>query len=75
MKKIFYSIMMAATMLLASCGGNATSTERVATDSIADTVATAVVPCAATEALPCAAPGPDAGGKVATEVVADSVAE
>lgn len=75
MKKIFYSIMMAATMLLASCGGNATSAERVATDSIADTVATAVVPCAATEVLPCAAPGPDAGGKVATEVVADSVAE
>lgn len=70
MKKIFYSIMMAATMLLASCGGKTTTaTEHVATDSIADTVATAVVPCAATEVLPCAAPGPDAGGKVATEVV------
>lgn len=74
MKKIF----MIATMLiaLASCGGSTTSTaDRVATDSIADTVATAVVPCAATEVLPCAAPGPDAGGKVATEVVADSVAK
>jgi hypothetical protein len=76
MKKIFYSIMMAATMLLASCGGKTTATtDTVATDSICDSVATAVVPCAATEVLPAAAPGPDAGGKVATEVVADSVAE
>lgn len=68
MKKIF----MIATMLVAlcACGGNSTTTtEKVATDSIADTVATAVVPCAATEVLPCAAPGPDAGGNVATEVV------
>lgn len=77
MKKTIYSMFIAATMLLASCGGStATDTaDRVATDSIADTVATAVVPCAATEALPCAAPGPDAGGKVATEVVEDSVAK
>lgn len=73
MKKTIYSIMMVATMLLASCGGNsATSTERVATDSISEDVATAVVPQAATEVLPCAAPGPDAGGKVATEVIPDS---
>lgn len=77
MKKTIYSMFIAATMLLASCGGSTTTdtTDRVATDSIADTVATAVVPCAATEVLPCAAPGPDAGGKVATEVVADSVAK
>ncbi len=30
---------------------------------------TEIVPAAATEVLPAAAPGPDAGGKVATEVV------
>ena len=75
MKKTIYSMFIAATMLLASCGGNSntTSTEKVATDYIADTVATAVVPAAATEVLPVAAPGSDAGGKVATEVSPDSV--
>ena len=75
MKKTIYSMFIAATMLLASCGGNSntTSTEKVATDYIADTVATAVVPAAATEVLPVAAPGSDAGGKVATEVIPDSV--
>ena len=76
MKKTIYSMFIAATMLLASCGGNATNTTttttRVATDYIADSVATAVVPQAATEVIPCAAPGPDAGGKVATEVIPDS---
>ena len=40
MKKIFYSIMIVATVMLASCGGNAASTETPATDSIADTVVT-----------------------------------
>ena len=73
MRKTIYSIMMVATMMLASCGGKGTTAERVATDSIADSVATAVVPQAATEVLPCAAPGPDAGGQVATEVITDSV--
>ena len=75
MKKTIYSMFVAATMLLASCGGdatNTTTTTRVATDYIADSVATAVVPQAATEVIPCAAPGPDAGGKVATEVIPDS---
>ena len=74
MKKTIYSMFIAATMLLASCGGDntTTSTEKVATDYIADSVATAVVPQAATEVIPCAAPGPDAGGKVATEVIPDS---
>ena len=74
MKKTIYSMFVAATMLLASCGGNATNTTttRVATDYIADSVATAVVPQAATEVIPCAAPGSDAGGKVATEVIPDS---
>ena len=75
MKKTIYSMFIVATLLLASCGDNSntTSTEKVATDYIADSVATAVVPQAATEVLPCAAPGPDAGGKVATEVITDSV--
>lgn len=36
------------------------------------TVATEIVPAAATDVLPVAAPGPDAGGKVATEVIPDS---
>ena len=31
-------------------------------------VATDIVPAAATEVIPAAAPGPDAGGKVATDV-------
>lgn len=53
MKKTIYSMFIAATMLLASCGGNSntTSTEKVATDSIADTVATEVVPETATEVI------------------------
>jgi PBP1b-binding outer membrane lipoprotein LpoB len=74
MKKTIYSMFIAATMLLASCGGDntTTSTESVATDYISEEVATAVVPQAATEVIPCAAPGPDAGGKVATEVIPDS---
>ena len=67
MKKFFYVAVLA--LACASCGGNTTPTERVATDSIADSVATAVVPQAATEVIPAAAPGPDAGGKVATEVI------
>ena len=67
MKKFFYVAVLA--IACASCGGNTTPAERVATDSIADSVATAVVPAAATEVIPCAAPGPDAGGTLATEVV------
>ena len=53
MKKTIYSMFISATMLIASCGGNSnnTSTEKVATDSIADTVATAVVPTEATEVI------------------------
>ena len=65
MKKFFYVAVLA--IACASCG-NATK-ERVATDSIDESVATAVVPAAATEVIPAAAPGPDAGGKVATEVI------
>ena len=68
MKKFFYVAVLA--LAFASCGNKTTATpERVATDSIDESVATAVVPAAATEVLPAAAPGPDAGGKVATEVV------
>lgn len=72
MRKFLSIAIMALAMTFVSCGKNAESNERVATDSITDTVATAVVPQAATEVIPCAAPGPDAGGKVATEVIADS---
>ena len=61
MKRLI-AFLTAAIMVvsLASCGGNntTTSTEKVATDYIADTVATAVVPAAATEVIPAAAPGP-----------------
>ena len=67
MKKFFYVAVLALACV--ACGGNNTpAVERVATDSIDESVATAVVPQAATEVLPAAAPGPDAGGKVATEV-------
>ena len=65
MKKFFYVAVLAIAMV--SCC-NAEKNEKVATDYICDSVATAVVPAAATEVIPAAAPGPDAGGKVATEV-------
>ncbi len=67
MRKTIYSIMMVATMMLASCGGKCTTTECVATDSIADSVVTEVVPQVATEVLP------DTAVQVATEVIPDSV--
>ena len=43
----------------------------VATEVLPEVVemGTEIVPAAATEVLPAAAPGPDAGGKVATEVI------
>ena len=69
MRKTIYSIMMVVTMMLASCGGKCTTTDCVATDSIADSVATEVVPQVATEVLP----GTDTAGQVATEVIPDSV--
>ncbi len=65
MKKFFYVAVLALAMT--SCGGNA-SNEEAAKECI-DNIATEVVPAAATEVIPAAAPGPDAGGKVATEVV------
>jgi hypothetical protein len=68
MKKFFYVAVMA--LALTACGNSEKSQkEVVATDYISDSVATAVVPAAATEVLPAASPGPDAGGKVATEVI------
>lgn len=67
MKKIFVFAMFA--LCLMSCGNE--SNETIA----AEVVATEIVPAAATEVIPCAAPGPDAGGKVATEVISDSVAK
>ena len=72
MRKFMNIAIMALVMTFASCGKTVDSNERVATDSISESVATCVVPQAATEIIPCAAPGPDAGGKVATEVVVDS---
>lgn len=73
MRKFLSIAVMALAMTFASCGKTVESNERVATDSIADNVATCVVPQAATEVIPCAAPGPNAGGQVATEVFADTV--
>ena len=74
MRKFLSIAIMALAMTFASCGNDSKATDSVvATDSISDSVATCIVPQAATEVIPCAAPGPDAGGKVATEVIADSV--
>ena len=68
MKKFFYVAVIA--LALTACGNSKESQkEVVATDYISDSVATAIVPQAATEVIPAAAPGPDAGGKVATEVI------
>ena len=61
MKKFFYVAVLA--LACASCG----QAEKAANDQITD--ATEIVPAAATEVIPAAAPGPDAGGKVATEVI------
>lgn len=65
MKKFF--MMATLALALCACGNKAETTEVncVATDSICDSVATAVVPT--TEVLPAAVPGDS--GKVATEVV------
>jgi hypothetical protein len=59
MKKFFYVAVLA--LAFASCGKAEKEAEV--------TVATEIVPAAATEVIPAAAPGPDAGGKVATEVI------
>ena len=64
MKKFFYVAVLA--LAFASCG-KAEKAAEVAPVEITD--ATEIVPAAATEVIPCAAPGPDAGGKVATEVI------
>lgn len=76
MRKFMSIAFMALAMTFASCGSDSKATDStvaVATDSISDSVATCIVPQAATEVIPCAAPGPDAGGKVATEVIPDTV--
>ena len=64
MKKFFYVAVLA--LAFASCG-KAEKAAEAAPAEITD--ATEIVPAAATEVIPCAAPGPDAGGKVATEVI------
>lgn len=61
MKKIYFYLFV-FSLLLVACGKNSETTTTTM-------VATEVVPQAATEVIPCAAPGPDSGGKVATEVV------
>ena len=61
MKKMVYVAVLALAMT--ACGNGSTNTEAN------EVVATDIVPAAATEVLPAAAPGSDAGGKVATEVV------
>ena len=58
MKKFFYVAVLAVAMV-SCCNAEKNENEVVATD---------IVPAAATEVIPAAAPGPDAGGKVATEV-------
>ena len=63
MKKFFYVAVLA--LACASCG----QAEKAAEVSAEITDATEIVPAAATEVIPAAAPGPDAGGKVATEVI------
>lgn len=73
MRKFLSIAVMALAMTFTSCGNDSKAIDSVATDSISDSVATCVVPQAATEVIPCAAPGPDSGGKVATEVIPDTV--
>lgn len=70
MKRFFLIAMFALAMV--ACNSKSETTT-VVTEPV--TVATEIVPAAATEVIPVAAPGPDAGGKVATEVIADSVAK
>ena len=74
MKKFFVIAMF--TMLMMSCGSAEVKDSKDTNDTInVEVVATDAVPAAATDVVPCAAPGPDAGGKVATEVILDSVAK
>lgn len=63
MKKIF--IVMAMVAMCVACGNNKTET----TKDTPIVNATEIVPAAATDVIPCAAPGPDAGGQVATDVI------
>lgn len=68
MKKFFVFALFTLSLAVLSCG----SDEKTSATSV-DVVATDIVPAAATDVIPCAAPGPDAGGKVATEIIPDSV--
>ena len=81
MKKFFY--VAAIALACVACGktekasvvisedGQMVTEMAVATEVLPEVLeeATEIVPAAATEVLPAAAPGPDAGGKVATEVI------
>ena len=70
MKKFYFIAMVMITMCVA-CG----NAEKTTTTDTPIVNATDIVPAAATEVIPAAAPGPDAGGKVATEVIPDSTNE
>lgn len=63
MKKVILFASLA--IMLIACGNNKTET----TKDTPIVNATEIVPAAATDVIPCAAPGPDAGGKVATDVI------
>ena len=65
MKKFFYVAVLALACV--SCGKTEKAAEEASSAEV--TNATEIVPAAATEVIPAAAPGPDAGGKVATEVI------
>lgn len=71
MKKFFVFAMFALSLAVMACGND----EKETATTPVEVVATDVVPAAATDVIPCAAPGPDSGGKVATEVIPDSVAQ
>ena len=63
MKRLF--IVMAMVAMCVACGNDKAET----TKDTPIVNATEIVPSAATDVIPCAAPGPDAGGKVATDVI------
>lgn len=68
MKNFIYVAAMA--LVFAACGNGSTNNAPAQ-----ELNATEIVPAAATEVLPAASPGPDAGGKVATEVIPNEPAK
>lgn len=66
MKNVIYVAVLALVMTACGANGSKSNTENATCDTL---VATDIVPTVATEVLPAATAGPDAGGKVATDVV------